>query len=72
MGSVIDLESRRRPREKGHGVGARFVTCKHCDEKHPMIRMANGNEQCFTAFTDGHFWFCQHRGCRAAWLADQD
>lgn len=70
MGTVIDLESRRRARGKGSSDGGRFVNCKHCREKHPIIRLRDGSEQCLTAFTDGRHWFCQHRGCRAAWLGD--
>lgn len=75
MGTVIDLQSRRRrPKkpEKPAGHGGRFVNCTHCAEKHPLIRMVDGSEQCLTAFTDGRNWFCQNRGCRAAWLNKKD
>lgn len=71
MGKVIDLQSRRRSR-RPTGDGGRFVTCTHCQEKHPIIRMLGGSEQCLTAFSDGRNWFCQNRGCRAAWLAGRN
>lgn len=70
MATVIDLSDRRKGRPKGSGPGGRFVTCRHCGEKHPIIRMIGGSDQCLTAFSDGRNWFCQHRGCRAAWLGD--
>ncbi len=72
MGTVIDFESRKRGNRRPHQDGARFVTCTHCHEKHPLIRMVDGREQCLTAFTDGRNWFCQNRGCRAAWLTEKD
>ncbi|HYD50832.1 MAG TPA: hypothetical protein VEB21_20925 [Terriglobales bacterium] len=73
MGSITDLKSRRNQplpprRTNGNGNG-RYVQCEQCAERHPIIRLANGHERCFTAFSDGSRWFCQNRGCRAAWLA---
>ena len=73
MGTVTDLHSRRRasaPAKRDGGNG-RFVVCLHCSERHPIVRLANGHERCFTAFVDGEHWFCQNRGCRAAWLAER-
>lgn len=74
MGSVTDINSRRnrpaaarRPGGQSNSNG-RYVQCEHCAERHPIIRLANGHERCFTAFADGSRWFCQNRGCRAAWL----
>lgn len=72
MGTVTDINSRRgntmQPRKSASGNG-RYVVCEHCNERHPIVRLANGTERCFTAFIDGDRWFCQNRGCRAAWLA---
>lgn len=68
MGTVTDLRAARR----AHGnTPGRVVTCEHCGERHPVIRLAGGHLECVTAFrADGH-WFCRNRGCRAAWLARQ-
>ena len=68
MGTVIELKGRRPP--KGPAVGqGRGVTCTHCGERHPVVRLATGELRCVTAFADGERWFCRNRGCRAAWLA---
>lgn len=71
MGTVTDLNSRRRqtPPAKREACNSRFVVCHHCTERHPIVRLANGTERCFTAFIDGDRWFCQNRGCRAAFLS---
>lgn len=75
MGTVVDLDSRRRARRSARRSAAtpgQFVTCTHCNERHPVIRMVDGTHQCLTAFNDGPDWFCQNRGCRAAWLSEKD
>jgi len=72
MGTVIDLQSRRRAPKKPAAENSHAIACTHCHEKHPLIRMVDGSEQCLTAFTDGRNWFCQNRGCRAAWLTQKD
>lgn len=67
MGTVIDLRTRRtRPTSQANG---RYVICTHCEERHPVIRFADGTLRCLTAFADADRWFCRNRGCRAAWLA---
>ena len=43
------------------------VFCEHCNERHPVIRLAGGETRCVTAFFDGLYWFCRNRGCRRAW-----
>jgi hypothetical protein len=73
MGSVIDLEARRRRRQRpatapAPGGGAQHVTCSHCHEPHPIVRLRGGEQRCVTAFFDGTHWFCRNRGCRRAWL----
>lgn len=72
MGSVIDFGARRRRmmRASGRpqGVGANSVTCSHCNEPHPIVRLQGGEQRCVTAFFDGTNWFCRNRGCRRAWL----
>lgn len=68
MGQVIELDSRRTAKPQG---GGRYVICGHCDERHPVVRLANGTHQCPTAFVDDGHWFCRNRGCRAAWLEKQ-
>ena len=67
MGTVIDLNSRRR--KPATGAAERYVTCAHCSERHPIIRFAGGEIRCVTAFGDGERYFCRNRGCRAAWLS---
>lgn len=37
-----------------------------------MVRLADGNTRCVTAFSDGERWFCRNRGCRATWLASHE
>jgi len=68
MGTVTNLHaSRHRPA----AARARFVICEHCDERHPIVTLAGGEQECVTAFlAEGH-WFCRNRGCLAAWLAKQ-
>jgi hypothetical protein len=64
MGTVTDFRAfRQRP-----GTSGRFVTCAHCGERHPIIRLAGGSVRCVTAFAAEDRWFCRNRGCRAAWL----
>ncbi|MFN8628189.1 MAG: hypothetical protein U0587_19735 [Candidatus Binatia bacterium] len=68
MGTVTDLRAGRRTPER---VAGRLVHCQHCGERHPIIRLADGQLRCVTAFAvDGH-WFCRNRGCRAAWIERQ-
>ncbi len=70
MGEVLSLKARRSDRPASAQASAtRVVTCVHCGEKHPIIRLAGGEERYVTAFADGENWFCRNRGCRAAWLA---
>jgi hypothetical protein len=40
----------------------------HCGERHPIVRLRDGESRCVTAFFDGAHWFCLNRGCRRAWL----
>ncbi len=71
MGSVIDLNARRRrvPGVRtGHGPTANIVSCFQCGEQHPIVRLPGGEQRCVTAFFDGTYWFCRNRGCRRAWL----
>lgn len=77
MGTVTNLQqaaaNRRRASANGDAPSrtagnGRYVQCEHCSERHPIIKLANGTERCFTAFADGDRWFCQNRGCRAAYL----
>jgi hypothetical protein len=71
MGSVIDLASHRRRLARGSGHasgGGQTVTCSHCGEPHPIVRLRGGEQRCVTAFFDGSNWFCRNRGCRRAWL----
>ncbi|HUI25820.1 MAG TPA: hypothetical protein VL403_07005 [Candidatus Kryptonia bacterium] len=70
MGTVTDLRTRRQAKGPS-GPGSRFVTCAHCGERHPIVRLADGTVRCLTAFVDRDHWFCRNRGCRAAWLAKQ-
>lgn len=65
MGEVIDF---RAFRQKKQG-GAKFVHCGYCGERHPVVRLANGEETCPTAFFDAGLWFCRNRGCRSAYFA---
>jgi hypothetical protein len=65
MGTVTDLRVVRRSLNRAPGS---VVSCTHCGERHPIIRLADGRLRCITAFeADGH-WFCRNRGCRAAWI----
>ena len=73
MGSVIDFTThrRRRPRSPARppvSAGPNMVTCCHCGEPHPIVRLQGGEQRCVTAFFDGTNWFCRNRGCRRAWL----
>jgi len=70
MGTVTDLRTRLAAKRQTSAVG-RFVTCEHCGERHPIVRLADGSVRCLTAFVDRNHWFCRNRGCRAAWLAKQ-
>ena len=77
MGSVIALHThrRRRPRPLGrpaHSPGPNMVTCNHCGEPHPIVRLQGGEQRCVTAFFDGTNWFCRNRGCRRAWLGSDE
>lgn len=77
MGSVIDFGAHRRRRERGPsrptaGGGATVVSCNHCGEPHPIVRLVGGEERCVTAFNDGSHWFCRNRGCRRAWLGQSE
>jgi len=68
MGTVTDLRAVHRPHQRDTG---RLVRCEQCGERHPIIKLADGQLRCLTAFeTEGH-WFCRNRGCRAAWLERQ-
>lgn len=68
MGTVTEFRASRRGRGRTSG---RFVTCEHCGERHPIVKLRDGSFQCVTGFSaDGH-WFCRNRGCRAAWLEQQ-
>jgi hypothetical protein len=68
MGTVTELRTFHR----GHGrTPGRFVTCEHCGERHPVVKLRDGRSECVTAFSDAGRWFCRNRGCRAAWLARQ-
>lgn len=77
MGSIINLDTHRarrlRPaiRRRASATAPNMVTCLHCGEQHPIIRLRGGEERCVTAFFDGSFWFCRNRGCRRAWLSNQ-
>jgi hypothetical protein len=69
MGSVIDLNVHRRStRSFPRSSAGQTVTCLHCGESHPIVRLAGGEERCLTAFLDGKNWFCRNRGCRRSWL----
>jgi hypothetical protein len=73
MGSIIDLDARRRRRPPAPGrprprSGPAAVTCNRCGESHPIVRLPGGEQRCVTAFFDGANWFCRNRGCRRAWL----
>ena len=73
MGMVVDLAAHRRrikrvavrPQASG---GCTMVTCSHCGEPHPIVRLLGGEQRCVTAFFDGTNWFCRTRGCRRAWF----
>lgn len=71
MGTVIDLQGRRRPKNEGE-TPERFVVCAQCGERHPLVRMTDGAIRCVTAFPDQERWFCRNRGCRAAWIEQQE
>ena len=72
MGSVIDLDARRKRRGRSPGppqsAGPTLVACSHCGESHPIVKLQGGEHRCVTAFFDGTNWFCRNRGCRRAWL----
>ena len=70
MGKITDLAAHRKGRPPQTG-GQHLVTCVHCHERHPVIRLPGGRLRCVTAFVDNDHWFCLNRGCRAAWLAAQ-
>ena len=73
MGSVIDIGARRRrrpPQRVQPSPRVNLVTCSHCGESHPIVRLRGGEQRCVTAFFDGTNWFCRNRGCRRAWLGD--
>jgi hypothetical protein len=77
MGSVIDFDAHRRRRTHPPGrphqnVGPNMVTCSHCGEPHPIVKLQGGEQRCVTAFFDGTNWFCRNRGCRRAWLESGD
>jgi len=67
MGKVIDLRNRHSKGPAATRGGG--VTCAQCDERHPIVRLADGSERCVTAFAVGQWWFCRNRGCHAAWRA---
>jgi len=74
MASIIDLESHRQRRARPAVPPTcqdNLLTCSHCGERHPIIRLRGGELRCVTAFFDGQNWFCRNRGCRSAWLAGQ-
>jgi len=71
MGSVVELALHRRRVQRATGrpqARSAMVTCNHCGEPHPIIRLQGGEQRCVTAFYDGANWFCRNRGCRRAWL----
>jgi hypothetical protein len=68
MGTVTDLRAVRRPPNR---VAGRLVSCEHCGERHPIIKLADGRLRCVTAFEADGYWFCRNRGCRAAWIERQ-
>ncbi len=68
MGTVSEFRPRRPGAKSPAANRGRFVTCAHCGERHPVIRLAGGTQRCVTAFPDERNWFCRNRGCRAAWL----
>ena len=73
MAAVINLSERRRRREKesiraSQPRPSSMVTCVHCGERHPIVRLPGDERRCLTAFYDGLYWFCRNRGCRQAWL----
>jgi hypothetical protein len=77
MGLLIELDThrRRRPRAVGRptpSTGPNLVSCNHCGEPHPIVKLQGGEQRCVTAFFDGTNWFCRNRGCRRAWLEAQD
>ena len=58
MGSVIEFCTPRRRRRAagsaaGRQPGATVVTCCHCGEPHPIVRLQGGEQRCVTAFFDG-------------------
>jgi hypothetical protein len=76
MAAVIDLNERRRRRERVFPRATEprpvsIVTCAHCGERHPIVRLPGNERRCVTAFFDGLYWFCRNRGCRQAWLNDK-
>ncbi len=75
MGTILDFQAQRARRREGtkrpQGHAGRFVECENCGETHPVIRLADGEQRCLTAFHDGAAWFCKNRGCRQAWMTPQ-
>ncbi len=65
MGTVTDFRSSRGPK----GPAGRVVTCAHCGERHPIVKLGDGTLRCVTAFSVDGRWFCRNRGCHAAWRA---
>jgi hypothetical protein len=76
MGAVIDFDAHRRRRGRGPAPAQRSsaaqISCSHCGEPHPIIKLPGGEQRCVTAFFDGAKWFCRNRGCRRAWLNGGD
>lgn len=77
MAFVIDFNARRQRGAPPSGrrqqrAGPNTVTCSHCGESHPIMRLRGGEQRCVTAFFDGSNWFCRNRGCRRAWLGGTD
>ncbi len=68
MGSVTEFRTFRRGQTRTAG---QLVTCAHCGERHPFVKLADGTVRCVTAFSADGRWFCRNRGCRAAWLERQ-
>jgi len=58
MGSVIDIGARRRrrpPQRVQPSPRVNLVTCSHCGESHPIVRLRGGEQRCVTAFFDDAF-----------------
>ena len=65
MGTITEFRGSRRGRVPTAG---RFVTCAHCGERHPIVKLGDGSFECITGFSADGRWFCRNRGCHAAWL----